>query len=116
MAVEHQDFELRQGEKKDLLITVRDSSGALLDLTGGTIKWCLATSNFGKTLLMKTVGSGITLSNQTTNKGELTVQLDPADTSALEVRSYLHQLEVTLASVPELVTEGAVNLKRNIAQ
>lgn len=113
----HQNFELRQGDQRNVVITVYDSTGALLDLTGASLTWVLITSEWGELLLSKTVDNGITIApNQTSNKGELTVSLLPADTASLEPRAYTHQLRATQpAGPPELVTDGEVTLNRGAA-
>lgn len=113
----HQKFELRQGDERDIVITVYDPAGALLDLTGASARWVLSTSHWGDTLLSKTVSNGITIAvDQTTNKGQLTVHLDPSDTATLEPRAYVHQLRATQPSgPPELVTDGEVTLERGAA-
>lgn len=112
----HQNFELRQGDERDVVITVYDQTGALLDLTGAALTWVLLTSEWGELLLSKTEGNGITLSNQVSNRGEITVRLLAADTATLEPRAYAHQLRATQpAGPPELVTDGEVTLNRGAA-
>lgn len=112
----HQNFELRQGDERDVVITVYDPSGVLLDLTSAALTWVLMTSEWGEVLVTKTVSAGITISNQTTNKGEVTVQLNASDTATLEPRAYAHQLRAAQpAGPPELVTDGEVTLNRGAA-
>lgn len=113
----HQNFEIRQGDQRNVVITVFDSTGALLDLTGASLSWVLITSEWGELLLSKAVGTGITIANQTTSKGQVTVSLLPADTATLEPRAYTHQLRATTQSggPPELVTDGEVMLNRGAA-
>lgn len=111
-AREQQNFQMRQGDERELAITVYDSTGALLDLSNATIRWVLVSSRWGKTLLSKTVGTGITIPDQTSSKGVCIIELDPSDTSDLEPRGYAHQLRVSQSGGgPELVTDGVVDLR-----
>ena len=48
-------------------------------------------------LIVKTVGSGIVILDQVTNKGELQVQIDPADTVSLAAMRYYYDLVVSIA-------------------
>lgn len=114
-AREQQNFEIRQGDERQLSITVYDSTGALLDLTGASARWVLISSRWGagaSLLLSKTVGVGITIPDQVASKGVCIVELDPSDTSGLEPRGYAHQLRVSQpGGEPELVTDGVVDLR-----
>jgi hypothetical protein len=41
MTIKGQNFELYQGDNKEIIITVRDASGALQNLTGYSAVWCV---------------------------------------------------------------------------
>lgn len=77
-----------RGDNESFTITVRDSSGALVDLTDCTLRFTAkyrASDIDDDAVITKTTGSGIThaASQATTGKGIATVALIPADTSAL---------------------------------
>jgi len=117
MTSEDQNFELYAGESKVLTVTVKDAAGALIDLTGSTIEWIVKRAEDDAAgLITKTtvpITGGITLSNQTTNKGEFTITLLPADTLSLGGASYYHEAEVTDAATNvSTVTRGVVTVKK----
>lgn len=62
------------GERRYLVITLRDANGDLDDISGRNYKWSASSIN-------KTNGSGLELTDPT--NGELTVTLLPADLTTL---------------------------------
>ena len=117
MTSEDQNFELYAGEEKEpFTITVRDGAGALVDLTGATITWIVKrTEDDAAGLITKAVGSGITLSNQTTHKGEFTITLESEDTADLGGASYYHEARVTdIAHHPTTITRGIMTIRKTL--
>lgn len=89
-----QSFELFAGDDLDLQITVRNADDALYDLTNAAIAWKVAQTVNSAALISKSVGAGITISNQVTNKGEFVVTLTASDTT-LTPRYYYHEADIT---------------------
>lgn len=87
------NFELHQGDTKNLVITVKDPTRTPVSLLGAqSVKWWVARRVTSTTkLLQKTVGSGITMTNA--SAGIVTIRLDPADTVSVS-GDYYHELEV----------------------
>lgn len=92
MASTGQNFELYQGDDKELVITVRDNAGALVDLTGYSAVWCVHIRTPDNIVLEKTTSDGITI--PTPGNGQLIVEIDGTDTAELLPRNYDHQCEV----------------------
>ena len=68
---------MTRGDNLDLVYTIKDSTGAVEDLTGGSISW--------KALISGTTTAVITKTGVLTDaaNGITTISLDPADTSSL---------------------------------
>ncbi len=91
-----QDFDMHAGDDKTLVVSVRDTEGSPVDVTGATVRWRAARSaNKTADIIKKTGGSGITLSDPT--QGEITITLNAADTDSLKGTFY-HECQVTFAS------------------
>lgn len=86
-----QNFEIHSGDSKTLKFTIRDQNDAIKDITGATATWAAAKRKTSSTLISKTSGSGITITDAT--NGLLEVELDPADTEALK-GDYYHELQL----------------------
>ena len=70
------------GNSLDVVWTIRDQSNALVDLTGGSIAWNLYPIDGGASLLAKSTGAGIVLTDPT--NGVCTMTLDGADTTNMK--------------------------------
>lgn len=105
-----QNFEMFQGDDKDLVITVTDSAGAAVDLTGAAIAWQMArTARSATPNVSKSVGSGIVITDAP--GGICTISLDPTDTEGL-TGDFYHELEVTDAQANiTTVLSGTVTIK-----
>lgn len=90
-----QNFQMVAGDSKTLVITVRNSVGDPVNITGSTIKWQAARSLGKASIISKTTSSGISLSDPT--NGIFTVTLNPDDTEDLR-GVYHHEAQVTDAS------------------
>lgn len=75
------DHEMVQGDTVALDFTIRDAAGAVVDMTGATIRWQMARSVRATPMLEKAIGSGITVTSEV--GGTFTVMLDPVETADL---------------------------------
>lgn len=85
-------YDLRKvrGTTIRLKLTVKDEAGQKVDLTGATVHLRVRTDLKAAALISKSSPStGITISNQTTNKGECVATLAPGDTAALQPGDYV---------------------------
>lgn len=89
-----QNFQMTAGDTKSLVITVRNSSGEPVNITGSTVKWQCARSYGKASIISKSTTLGISLSDPT--NGIFTVTLDPPDTEDLS-GIYHHEAQVTAA-------------------
>ena len=95
-AMDQQNFEMFQGDSKDLVVTVSDAAGQPVDLTGASIKWRAAPAvDSAVATISKATGSGIVITDAVA--GEFTVSLVPADTQTLDGEFY-HEAQVTDAA------------------
>lgn len=104
MAVRNQNFELWQGENKELVFTVEDAD----DLTGATYDWRMAKTVYQPAVVTKTgnVSAGATT---------VTVTLEPSDTENLTPTTWQHQLRITdSAGRQNKAAEGTITLHRVI--
>lgn len=87
-------IKLTEGDTARFTVTVKDSAGAVVDLTGVTsIAWQIARSAFaGSPDLSKSIGSGVTVTDAA--GGVFQVELAPADTADL-LGDFHHEAEVT---------------------
>ena len=94
MTSENQDFEVWQGDDKQLRVSVTDpDTGDPKGLSGvGAIEWVLVDTD-GSVLLSKTLsGGGITVTDA--NGGVFTVTLDASDTAAIDPGYFRHEADV----------------------
>ena len=91
-----QNFQIHAGDSRELVVTVSDSQGAAVDLSGAAIAWQLARSaGAAAPAVAKALGSGIVITDGP--NGVFTVMLDPADSETLS-GLYYHEAEVTDAA------------------
>lgn len=87
------DFTMYAGDTKALVVTVKDETGTVVDLTDATIVWSLAKSPRSTVLVSKQAGAGIVIETPA-SAGILTITMDAEDTADLEGRHY-HEVEIT---------------------
>lgn len=91
------DFEMFAGDTREIVVSVVDQDGAMINTIGGVVLWQLAKSDWKKdpstaVLITKTSSSGqIDLAD-----GSFTVHLLSSDSEALE-GSFYHEAQVTLS-------------------
>lgn len=109
MTVSGQNFEVYQGDDKQVIITVKDASGIPENLTNYTAIWCMYDTTTNSVVIEKTTASGISI--PTPSSGQLVIDLDKTDTSILDPKTYGHQCEVQDAvGNHSTVTTGFVKL------
>jgi hypothetical protein len=104
-----QNFSMYQGDDVRLGVTLVDAAGLPVSLVGATLKWGIAKKAIdGVPLLLKTIGSGITVLDAV--GGSFEVALTPSDTQSL-VGDYYHEVELTDAASKRLtVLTGKVQI------
>lgn len=94
MTITGQNFEVYQGDNKQLIITVYDENGAILPLTGYSAVWVAVQQTSFATVLSKSTESGGGISIPDPDNGQLVVELDKEDTASLSPKLYNHQCEI----------------------
>ena len=104
------DFVTRSGDGFVIKATTKDAAGAIVDITGGTIKFGLYDLVTGAESTVKEVATGIVITDGINGLYEVTVL--GADTAALAGR-FFHETEMQLGAVPRTVMVGIVNIKKD---
>ncbi|HMN10729.1 MAG TPA: BppU family phage baseplate upper protein [Bellilinea sp.] len=108
MTSENQNFEMYSGDTHHLDITVKNSNGMPVDLTGASITWALY-DQAGTIQVTKTSESGISLTDPA--NGVFRVTLSPIDTDTLAGK-YRHEAEITdVLGQVGTVTRGTATIK-----
>lgn len=93
MTTTGQNFELYQGDNKQLIITVRDEDDVIVNLTGYSAVWVAYNVSPQQVILTKTSDLGeITI--PVPADGQLIVELEQADTVDVTPKLYGHQCEI----------------------
>lgn len=110
-----QDFELVSGNDKILKFNVKDQDGAIVDLTGATIIWAMAThANSKKPIIEYTSPVQVTITSPATD-GLFEVAILGVDTEALEGAEYYHEARVVSSGgLKSTVAYGVVSLLDNV--
>ena len=85
-------IQIYTGENKSVALTVKDSAGALFDLSGSTLYASVAEQAESTALLVSKSSAVITeieILNQITNTGEAVIYYVPADTSSIATETYI---------------------------
>lgn len=116
MTIAGQNFEMFQGDNKELVITVYKQDGvSIQDLTGYNAVWCAHNQTPENPVIIKTTspGEGITIPDP--SSGQLVIELANVDTNTLTPKTYGHQCEVEDAlGNHATVTTGYMKLSRSI--
>lgn len=113
MPAQNQDFELPQGDDRTIPVTVtNEDTGALLNLSGMTIRWWFALYQSGEAIVKKGNGAGETgLAITDAGAGVFTITLDSADTEGLSGYFY-HEAEITdVAGKKRTILTGQIHVK-----
>lgn len=91
------DFEMRSGDTKTLLITVKDKDGALVNIADSRIRWQLARSVNAQPVLEKSTDDVEQIEIIDGPAGRVNVYITQDDTESLRGNFY-HELEVVLSN------------------
>ena len=97
-----QNFTLTAGEDRTLSMTARDSTGAVLDLTGASISWRMVFVRSQQIALTKT-GSVVSAS-----AGTFSVSLTDTDTDGLVDGHYTYDAFVTISTTTTNAAQGTI--------
>ena len=103
MATAQTPLDILKGESRTFRTTIRDSTGALVDLSTATaIEFQVkdADGDSDPPLISKSIGSGITLVGGGTG-GQFDIALDPSDTSSspdLAIKTFRYDVVVVLST------------------
>ena len=95
---------LMRGDDRDFVFDVYDTTGIAVAITGATITFTVKTAVDGTSVFAKTVGSGITISSDPTNR--MTVAVDPSDTSSQDPGEYRYDVQLVLSGYTVTVAHG----------
>jgi hypothetical protein len=111
MAALHPLWALFAGDDFPISGTCTDVDGNIIDLTGASAEWKLATLE-GTIVLDLTIGNGITVTLPSVN-GELVIDVTNAQTIGLACGRYRDQLRITTAA-GEISTQwiGYIDVKQ----
>jgi hypothetical protein len=88
-----QNFSMSEGDTKVLECTLLDGDGAIVDLTGASIRWKLARSVHAPALISKATSDGGVEIVAPASLGRFNVLLAPTDTEG-KPGTYYHEAEV----------------------
>lgn len=104
------------GEDKALLFSITDASDDPQDITGWAISWMVKrrkTHPDADAIVVKTVGSGITLTSPTT--GVLSITVSDTDVAAIVGGNlYYHELKRTDAGFETVLSQGQFVLNQAV--
>lgn len=110
-------FSMTRGDAKSYRVTVKDEAGALVDLTGATIKAQFRKHPHSPPAITKEIGSGIVVEGAPTG-GVFRIDIAPADTTALGNwrQVYGFDVQVTKDAKPVTVARGTLTIEPDFAQ
>jgi hypothetical protein len=108
MTATGQNFEMFQGDTKDIEIPVTDENGAALPLDPFTeIVWVVYKQTTKEEVLRKELGAGITVPSASLIK----ISLLPVDTELLTPTTYNHECEISDGgTVVSTITTGTLKI------
>jgi hypothetical protein len=110
MAASTYDITVEQGATFSLVVTWRDSGGALIDLTGYSAKMDIRRSVGGALIKALASGSGITLGGAA---GTITITISAVDTGTF-TESGVYDLELTTGSTITRLLQGAMSVSPQV--
>lgn len=107
-----QDFDMFAGDTKNLVVTVTDNSGSIVDLTGGQVTWVLKRNLGASPLVTKTstVAGQIDMGG---TSGQFTVHVLPADTTGFSGMYYHEAVFTDVAGNVSTVMTGRVVINQS---
>lgn len=94
MTIAGQNFEVYQGDNKEIIITVRNQDGSLTDLSGYNAVWCVHDITPENVVLLKSTGLAGGIAIPTPANGQLVITLTSDDTMDIITKVYGHQCEI----------------------
>ena len=83
------------------------------DLTGWTIEWMLRKARYAPSSVLDKTGAAIAILTQSgATKGQFTVAIARADTTALKAGTYYHAAARTNSGAWDVIAEGAAVLRK----
>ena len=112
MTKTQQNFNYWIGGEKTIRFTVSDDDGASIDLTGASVWWLMQDEpDSGSLILLKTGGSGITISGCT---ADVLIAASLTEGCALS-GTYPHQLTASgVGNTPDVLAVGVVTVHRKL--
>lgn len=110
-----QDFEVFQGDAKEITIPITDEFGVAVDLTGSSQRWQAHEKENGPVVITKADANITIVSVAPDTSNAIRFSLVPADTQALEAKDYDHEAEIVDASAnPSTVTRGTMTVRDDL--
>ena len=114
MTVTGQNFDMFQGEDKEIIITARDENGDILPLTGYEIVWVAYNLTSSQIVIIKSSTVPGEIDVPTPASGEIHINLVSSDTENLQPKTYGHQCEVVDAfGANSLITTGHIAVNKS---
>lgn len=106
-------FDMLTGNDKILQITLRDEDGSPHDLNGHTIGFVVRLTRAGANLISKSIGSGITVTDEA--GGVFRITLSDTDTDAFNDGVYYYEVKVTTDTLVEVsVLDGKIRMRKSL--
>lgn len=114
MTITGQNFEVYQGDNKQVIISATDDEGNVLDLTGYDIVWiAYGLTNF-EVVITKSSSVVGEIEVPTPANGEIHINLESTDTENLAPKTYGHQCEIKDAfDRHSTITTGHVSILKS---
>lgn len=110
-----QDFEVFQGDAKEITIPITDEDGVAKTLTGSTQRWQAHDRDSGAVVVTKDDGDITLVSIPPETDNAIRFDLDPEDTLELEAKDYDHEAEIVDSeSNPSTVTRGTMKVRAHL--
>lgn len=114
MTISGQNFEVYQGEDKQLIIFVVDETGTALPLAGYDVIWTMYNSTNGNIIIVKSTDVSGQIELDTPSTGYLTINLGSDDTENVVPKTYGHQCEgIDAFTQHSMFTTGQVNVLKS---
>ena len=116
MSAIYQSFSMIQGQTVDLKVTVTDSDGAVVNLTGGSVRFAMAKSPTATTLAIDSDASPQTATVEMTDatNGVFTVNMADTITDGLNEDYYYECKFTNGAGLETVVTRGWITVEPSI--
>lgn len=115
MTITGQNFEVYKGDNKEIIITVTDDNGAILDLTSYSVVWVVYNTTLDSIVIKKSTVASNEITIPSPTSGQVHIALDSIDTESLTPRTYGHQCEIKDVSTNHsTITTGYIKILKSI--